>query len=79
MICKPQDFALSNTGYPAVFTAVVIVAAVFFHLAFKQWSFLQFSDPSYRGLGPYIALGLIILVVLGYSAFITAQHFKRGH
>lgn len=62
-----------------LFTAVVIVAAVFFHLAFKQWSFLQFSDPFYRGLGPYIALGLIILVVLGYSAFITAQHFKRGH
>ena len=60
-----------------LFSGTVVVAAVFFHLAFKRWSFLQFSDPFYSGKGPYIALGLIILVVVGYSAFITRQHFKR--
>jgi len=60
-----------------LFSGTVVVAAIFFHLAFKQWSFLHFSDPFYRGKGPYVALGLIILVVLGYSAFIAGQHFKR--
>jgi hypothetical protein len=60
-----------------LFSGTVVLAAVFFHLAFKRWSFLQFSDPFYSGKGPYVALGLIILVVLGYSAFITGQHFKK--
>nr|MCU0980078.1 hypothetical protein [Pirellulaceae bacterium] len=60
-----------------LFSGTVVLAAVFFHLAFKRWSFLQFSDPFYSGKGPYVALGLIILVVISYSAFITRQHFKR--
>jgi len=60
-----------------LFSGIVVVAAVFFHLAFKRWSFLRFSDPFYSGKGPYVALALIILVVVGYSAFITRQHFHR--
>lgn len=60
-----------------LFSGIVVVAAVFFHLAFKRWSFLHFSDPFYSGKGPYVALALILLVVVGYSAFITRQHFHR--
>jgi hypothetical protein len=61
-----------------LFSGSVILAAFFFHLAFKQWSFLHFSDPFYYGKGPYVALGLILLLVLAYSAYITGQHFKKG-
>jgi hypothetical protein len=60
-----------------LFSGSVILAAFFFHLGFKQWSFLHFSDPYYYGKGPYIALGLILLLVLAYSAYITGQHFKK--
>jgi len=55
----------------------VVLAAFFFHLSFKQWSFLRFDDPFYHGKGPYIALGLIILLVLAYSSHATWQHFKK--
>ncbi len=61
-----------------VFSGSVILAAFFFHLGFKKWSFLHFSDPFYYGKGPYIALGLILLLVLVYSAYITWQHFKTA-
>ena len=61
-----------------LFSGSVILAAFFFHLGFKQWSFLHFSDPYYYGKGPYIALGLILLLVLAYSAYITGQHFKKA-
>jgi len=60
-----------------LFSGSVILAAFFFHLGFKQWSFLHFSDPFYYGKGPYVALGFILLVVLGYSVYITGQHFKK--
>jgi hypothetical protein len=62
-----------------LFSGSVVLAAFFFHLAFKKWSFLQFSDPFYQGKGPYVALGLIILLVLLYSVYITCQHLKRRH
>ena len=45
-----------------LFSGSVILAAFFFHLGFKQWSFLHFSDPFYYGKGPYVALGLILLL-----------------
>ena len=61
-----------------LFSGSVILAAFFFHLGFKQWSFLHFSDPFYYGKGPYVALGLILLLVLAYSAYITGQHFKKA-
>lgn len=60
-----------------LFSGSVVLAAFFFHLAFKQWSFLQFSDPFYSGKMPYVALGLIILLVLAYSAYITWKHCPR--
>jgi len=61
-----------------LFSGSVILAAFFFHLGFKKWSFLHFSDPFYYGKGPYVALGLILLLVLAYSAYITAHHFKKA-
>jgi hypothetical protein len=64
-------------GLRYLFTGGVILAAFFFHLAFRQWSFLRFSDPFYSGYGPYILLSVIILLVLIYSVHITWQHFKR--
>jgi len=60
-----------------LFSGTVILAAVFFHLAFKSWAFLRFSDPFYHGPVPYVALGLIVLLVLAYSTFITWQHYRR--
>ena len=60
-----------------LFSGSIILAAVFFHLAFKKWAFLHFSDPFYHGPVPYVALGLILLLVLAYSTFITWQHYHR--
>jgi hypothetical protein len=61
-----------------LFSGSVVLAALFFHLIFKQWSFLRFSDPFYRSKVPFVALGLIILLVLAYSAYITWEHYHRG-
>jgi hypothetical protein len=60
-----------------VFSGGVILAAGFFHLTFKKWSFLHFSDPFYHGIGPYVALGCIIMLVLAYSAYIAVKHFHK--
>jgi hypothetical protein len=60
-----------------LFSGIVVLAAVFFHLAFKQWSFLHFTDPFYSGRVPFIALAVILLLVLVYSAHITWQHYRR--
>lgn len=60
-----------------LFSGGIILAACFFHLSFKKWDFLQFSDPFYHGKGPYIALGLILLFAIVYSAHNAWQHFRR--
>ena len=64
-------------NFKYLFSGGIILAACFFHLSFKKWSFLQFSDPFYRGKGPYIALGFILLLAVVYSAHNAWQHFRR--
>jgi hypothetical protein len=64
-------------GLRYLFTGSVVLAAFFFHLAFRKWSFLHFSDPFYSGYGPYILLSIIILLVIVYSVHLTWRHFKN--
>jgi hypothetical protein len=61
-----------------LFSGSVLLAALFFHLALKKWTFLKFDDPFYAGVVPYVALGFIILLVIIYSGYIGWQHRKFG-
>ena len=60
-----------------LFSGGIILAACFFHLSFKKWAFLHFSDPFYHGRGPFIALGFILFLAVVYSAHNAWLHFRR--